>query len=116
MGDAELDAYYGNLLTGGPGVREDLTRFLRQVSNRDTLEAARSFPGFRGPVLLVWGEGDPIFPARYARRLRDDFPDPAALRLELPRLRARGSTRSPGAVRGGVCRSEERERSLKVSR
>ena len=75
MGDAEFDAYYGNLLTGDPGVREDLTRFLRQVSNRDTLEAARRFPGFRGPVLLVWGESDPIFLARYARRLRDDFRD-----------------------------------------
>ena len=75
MSEAELDAYYGNLLAGNPGIREDLTRFLQKVSNRDTLQASRSFSGFRGPVLLVWGERDPIFLSRYARRLRDDFRD-----------------------------------------
>ena len=75
MKEAELDAYFGSLLAGNPGIREDLTRFLQQVSNRDTLQAAGRFPGFRGPVLLVWGESDPIFLSRYARRLRDDFRD-----------------------------------------
>lgn len=75
MSEADLDAYYGNLLAGNPGIREDLTRFLQKVSNRDTLQASRSFSGFRGPVLLVWGESDPIFLSRYARRLRDDFRD-----------------------------------------
>ena len=72
--DEVLDAYFASLVRD-PGVRRDLTRFLAQVSNRHTLEAARSFPGFRRPVLIVWGEDDLFFPKRYARRLERDFPD-----------------------------------------
>ena len=74
MDESILDAYLGNLIRSG-GVRDDLTRFLAQISRRYTLEAARRFAAFRGPVLLVWGEDDPFFLARYARRLRDDFRD-----------------------------------------
>lgn len=69
-----LDAYMGPLISNA-GVRRDLTRFLRTVSNRYTLEAARSFQTFRKPVLLVWGEDDFFFPLRYAERLQNDFPD-----------------------------------------
>lgn len=74
MDEATLDAYFANLI-GNAGVRRDLTRFLRQVSKRYTLEAARRFPGFRRPVLIVWGEDDIFFLSRYARRLCEDFPD-----------------------------------------
>jgi len=74
MDEATLDAYFANL-TSNPGVRRDLTRFLQKVSKRSTLEAARRFPDFQGPVLLVWGEDDRFFLASYARRLRDDFRD-----------------------------------------
>ena len=72
--DEILDAYFAPLLSD-PGVRRDLTRFLAQVSNRYTLEAASSFPNFRRPVLIVWGEDDLFFLKRYARRLARDFPD-----------------------------------------
>ena len=72
--DEVVDAYFASLLRD-PGVRRDLARFLAQVSNRYTLEAARSFPGFRRPVLIVWGEDDLFFLKRYARRLERDFPD-----------------------------------------
>lgn len=74
MDEATLDAYFANL-TSNPGVRRDLTRFLQSVSKRSTLEAARRFPDFRRPVLIVWGEDDPFFLSRYARRLSEDFPD-----------------------------------------
>ncbi len=72
--DAVLDAYFVPLVREA-GVRRDLTRFLAQVSNRHTLEAARSFSSFRRPVLIVWGEDDLFFLKRYARRLARDFPD-----------------------------------------
>ena len=74
MDEATLDAYFANLI-GDAGVRRDLTRFLQGVSKRYTLEAARRFPEFRRPVLIVWGEDDKFFLSRYARRLEEDFPD-----------------------------------------
>jgi pimeloyl-ACP methyl ester carboxylesterase len=72
--NAVLDAYFAPLIND-PGVRRDLTRFLAWATNCHTLEAARSFPGFRRPVLIVWGEDDIFFLGRYARRLEWDFPD-----------------------------------------
>ncbi len=69
-----LDAYFGPLLRDA-GVRRDLARFLRGVSSRHTLRAARAFPGFRRPVLIAWGDRDVLFPLRLARRLQRDFPD-----------------------------------------
>jgi pimeloyl-ACP methyl ester carboxylesterase len=79
MDDATLDAYAGPLIRDA-GVRRDLARFLGSVSNRYTLEAARRFPDFRHPVLIVWGEKDLFFSLRLAGRLQRDFPD---ARLEL---------------------------------
>lgn len=72
--DATLDAYFGSLLRDAR-VRRDLARFLRDVSSRYTLRAARAFPGFRLPVLIAWGDEDIFFSLRLARRLRQDFPD-----------------------------------------
>ena len=74
MDEATLDAYFGDLIRDA-GVRGDVTRFLQQISNRETLEAARRFSGFRRPVLIVWGEDDYFFLPRYARRLAGDFPE-----------------------------------------
>jgi pimeloyl-ACP methyl ester carboxylesterase len=74
MDAATLDAYFANLISNA-GVRRDLTRFLRQVFKRYTLEAAKRFPDFRRPVLIVWGEDDVFFLSRYAWRLQEDFPD-----------------------------------------
>jgi pimeloyl-ACP methyl ester carboxylesterase len=82
---AELDGYFIPPARNR-GVRRDLARFLRAVSNRYTLEAARTFPNFRRPVMIVWGEDDLFFSARNARRLQRAFPD-AALEF-LPRARA----------------------------
>jgi pimeloyl-ACP methyl ester carboxylesterase len=74
LDDAVLDSYFAPLINNAM-VRGDLTRFLARVSNRHTLEAARVFPSFRRPVLIVWGEDDIFFLTRHARRLERDFPD-----------------------------------------
>ena len=71
---ATLDAYEGRLLRDAD-VRRDLARFLGSVSNRYTLEAARGFPEFDRPVLIAWGDRDPLFSPRLALRLQHDFPD-----------------------------------------
>ena len=72
--NATLDAY-GATLIQDPGVRHDLARFLRGVSKRHTLQAARSFPDFGRPVLIAWGDRDLIFSPRLALRLQSDFPN-----------------------------------------
>jgi pimeloyl-ACP methyl ester carboxylesterase len=82
---AELDAIFHPLLHL-PGVRSDVTRFLQAISNRYTLEAARTFSGFHHPVLLVWGRDDPFFSSRLAVRLQHAFPQ-ATLEF-LPHSRA----------------------------
>jgi pimeloyl-ACP methyl ester carboxylesterase len=74
IADATLDTYLGPLIQD-PGVRHDLARFLGSVSNRYTLEAAQSFPGFDRPVLIAWGPSDPFFSPRLALRLQHDFPN-----------------------------------------
>lgn len=73
-GAGELDAFFSPLLHQ-PFARSDMTRFLRAVSNRYTLEAAQTFSGFHHPVLLVWGKDDPFFSSRLAVRLQKAFPD-----------------------------------------
>lgn len=75
-----LDAYMKPLISN-TGVRRDLANFLRAVSNRYTLDVARSFQNFRKPVLLVWGEDDFFFHVRYAERLQNDFPDAVLRRV-----------------------------------
>ena len=72
--NATLDANMTPLIQD-PGVRRDLQRFLTRVSNRYTLEAARSFPGFDRPVLIAWGLEDFFFSPRLALRMQHDFPD-----------------------------------------
>jgi pimeloyl-ACP methyl ester carboxylesterase len=74
LDQAALDANFYPLLHI-PGVRSDMTRFLRAVSRRYTLDAARTFASFRRPVLLVWGRDDRFFSFGLARRLQQAFPD-----------------------------------------
>ena len=74
MDEATLDAYVGSF-TRDAGVRRDTARFLAAISNRYTLEAAKQFPAFPHPVLIVWGTDDRFFLASLARRLQRDFAD-----------------------------------------
>jgi len=71
---ATLDAYFAPFLADA-AVRRDLVQFVAAISNRSTLEAAKQFPRFPHPVLIVWGQSDPFFSARNARRLQHDFPN-----------------------------------------
>ena len=72
METAILDAYTQPMIQSAE-IRRDLTKFLGQVSNRYTLEAARTFRNFDRPVLIAWGENDVVFSAKLARRLEKDF-------------------------------------------
>lgn len=92
---ATLDAYFAPLIRDA-GVRRDLARFLRGVSNRYTIRASGAFPRFRRPVLIAWGDGDVFFPLRLARRLEEDFPD-AVLRV-IPGARAFVPRDAPGRL------------------
>jgi pimeloyl-ACP methyl ester carboxylesterase len=38
------------------------------------LDAAGRFSQFPGPVGIVWGDGDPFFPAELGRQLSEAFP------------------------------------------
>lgn len=74
MDVATLDAYMEPSIREC-GVRRDLTKFLGQVSNHYTLDAARGFGDFDRPVLIAWGENDFIFSSKLGRRLQQDFPN-----------------------------------------
>lgn len=74
LSNAELDAMFTPLLED-PAIRRDVTRFLAQVTNRLTLEAAKQFTNFTHPVLLVWAKHDLLFTRGLARRLQTAFPD-----------------------------------------
>ncbi len=57
------------------GIRRDVTKFLKTISNRYTLAAAQKFSRFDKPVLLVWAEQDRLFPKKYAEQLAKAFPN-----------------------------------------
>ena len=59
---------------GDTSVRRDFQAVLRGISSRYTIEAAREFPEFERPVLLVWAEDDFFFPMSSAERLAGAFP------------------------------------------
>lgn len=93
--DEEIDAYFGPLLRER-GVRRDVTRWLRGVSARHTIEAAKRFAGFAGPVLLVWSKDDWLFRLPLGERLARAFPG-ARLRV-IERSRAFVPEDRPDAV------------------
>lgn len=86
-----LPIAYGYVATGGlpddladsfllparqsPEIRRDLRKVLLGMQRRATEEAAGRLGGFTGPVLIVWGAGELLFPLEHARRLADLFPD-----------------------------------------
>jgi len=57
-----------------PGVRRDLARLLRAVDTRYTFEAAESLRGFDKPALVLWADGDRIFPREHGQRLAELLP------------------------------------------
>jgi pimeloyl-ACP methyl ester carboxylesterase len=65
---------YTDPVRTNPGVRRDLTRLLRAVDTRYTYEAAEALRGFERPALVLWAEGDRIFPREHGRRLAELLP------------------------------------------
>jgi len=73
--DDELTRSFTGPAAASAGVRADVARLLRGVSNAHTLAAAERLPEFDRPVLLAWGGDDRLFPLELARRLAARFPD-----------------------------------------
>jgi len=61
-------------------VRRDVARFLAAIDTDVTIEAATRLHTFTRPALVVWTEGDRVFPADHGRRLATLLPD---ARLEI---------------------------------
>jgi pimeloyl-ACP methyl ester carboxylesterase len=57
-----------------PMIRRDLRKLMSGSSRSQTLQAARTFPGYDRPVLVVWAEEDRLFPRSLGQRLADAFP------------------------------------------
>jgi pimeloyl-ACP methyl ester carboxylesterase len=61
-------------------IRRDMRKFVRGVSNKDTLAAAERLRDFDRPTLLAWASEDRFFPVSLAERLMERLPQG---RLEL---------------------------------
>jgi pimeloyl-ACP methyl ester carboxylesterase len=70
---AIMHSYTGPIGTRA-GVRRDLQRLLRAVDTRYTFEAAESLRSFDKPALVLWADGDKIFPREHGRRLAELLP------------------------------------------
>jgi len=64
------------------GVRRDLTKVVRGVDTRYTLEAAEKLGRFDKPVLLVWTPEKDFFKWEHAEALSEAFPDARLERMD----------------------------------
>ena len=67
------------------GVRRDVIKFLRAISNRYTLEAAERLRDFDRPALIAWAPDDRFFKLIYGERLAAAIPDARLVRIEASR-------------------------------
>jgi pimeloyl-ACP methyl ester carboxylesterase len=56
------------------GVRRDLLKFLRSISPKWTMEAAKDLHSFKRPVLILWTPEDTSFPLSLGERLQQALP------------------------------------------
>jgi pimeloyl-ACP methyl ester carboxylesterase len=63
-------------LASDAGVRRDVLRFIEQIDSADTIAAAPALKSFGRPALVVWTQGDRIFPIADGRRLASDLSAP----------------------------------------
>jgi pimeloyl-ACP methyl ester carboxylesterase len=75
-----LDSYF-TPLSRSPEVRRDVAKVFGAISSRYTIEAAKKFANSLQPVLIVWGEDDPLYPLKYAKRLQAAFPNATLKRI-----------------------------------
>lgn len=74
LDDALLEAWARPSISDA-AIRHDLGRFIRGMSPRQTMEAARRLSDFRAPTLLAWAPEDRFFPIEHAERLAAAIPD-----------------------------------------
>jgi pimeloyl-ACP methyl ester carboxylesterase len=72
--DPAIMRSYTKPIRTNTGVRRDLQRLLRAVDTRYTFEAAESLRSFNKPALVLWADGDKIFPREHGRRLAELLP------------------------------------------
>jgi pimeloyl-ACP methyl ester carboxylesterase len=72
--EAEIMRSYTDPVRTIRGVRRDLASLLRAVDTRHTHEAAEALPTFDKPALVLWADGDKIFPREHGRRLANLLP------------------------------------------
>jgi pimeloyl-ACP methyl ester carboxylesterase len=72
--DPEIMRSYTTPIRTQAGVRHDLQRLLRAVDTRYTFEAAESLRSFDKPALVLWADGDKIFPREHGQRLAELLP------------------------------------------
>ena len=72
--EPEIMRSYTDPIRTIPGVRRDLASLLRAVDTRYTFEAAESLASFDRPALVLWADGDKIFPREHGRRLANALP------------------------------------------
>lgn len=73
--DPQVLASWATPVTANRGTRRDLTKVLRGISPRYTLEAAERLKDFDRPTLIAWAPEDPFFKLDHARKLADAIPD-----------------------------------------
>lgn len=67
---------------GSAEIRRDVTKVLRGIAPRYTLEAAEQLKDFDRPTLLAWAPEDRFFKFSYAERLAAAIPDARLERIE----------------------------------
>ena len=72
--DERVMRSYTDPIRQNAGVRRDLRRLLLAVDTRYTFEAAESLRGFDKPALVLWADGDKIFPREHGKRLAELLP------------------------------------------
>jgi pimeloyl-ACP methyl ester carboxylesterase len=73
--DADVISGWFRPFFSNAGVRRDAVKFVRQISSRDTLDAAERLRRFDRPTLIAWAPEDRFFKLRYAERLAAEIPD-----------------------------------------
>jgi pimeloyl-ACP methyl ester carboxylesterase len=72
--DRDATSSYLEPVRRDAGVRRDVRKVLRGISNRYTLAAAEKLPRFDRPALVVWHAGGRVFPVDHGRRLAAALP------------------------------------------
>jgi pimeloyl-ACP methyl ester carboxylesterase len=67
---------------GDAGVRRDIGKVLRGISNRYTLEAAERLRDFDRPTLIAWTSEDRFFKPEHAERLAQTVPNARLIWIE----------------------------------